>query len=162
MSDTKETDEKKSLSLSKPGRLELKKSVEYGQVRQSFSRGRTKAVAVERVKKRSVGRNRQVSKSGVAPEPKEVAAPTKAEATAPPPEPDSAVEATGEGGDTRARVVLKSLTEDEKAARAKALEGARKADEEARRRAEEEARRQALEEARRAREQAEAERRKAE
>ena len=62
MSDTKETDEKKSLSLSKPGRLELKKSVEYGQVRQSFSRGRTKAVAVERVKKRSVGRTRQAPK----------------------------------------------------------------------------------------------------
>ncbi len=163
MSDTTETDERKSLSLSKPGRLELKKSsVEYGQVRQSFSRGRTKAVAVERVKKRSIRRNRQAPQSAPAPEPEEAAAPAKAEEVALPPERETAEEVAGEGGDTRGRVVLKSLTDDEKAARAKALEGARRADEEARRRAEEEARHRALEEARRAREQAEAERRKAE
>ena len=163
MSDTKEIDEKKSLSLSRPGRLGHKKSVEHDQVRQSFSRGRTKTVAVERVKKRSIGRSRQVSKSGTAPEREEAAAPAEVEAPAPPPPgPEVADAAAGEGSDTRGRVVLKSLTEDEKAARAKALEGARKADEEARRRAEEEGRRQALEEARRAREQAEAERRQAE
>ena len=162
MSDTKEIDEKKSLSLSRPGRLGHKKSVEHDQVRQSFSRGRTKTVAVERVKKRSIGRSRQVSKSGTAPEREEVAAPAEVEAPPPPPGPEVADAAAGEGSDTRGRVVLKSLTEDEKAARAKALEGARKADEEARRRAEEEGRRQALEDARRAREQAEAERRQAE
>ena len=163
MSDTKEIDEKKSLSLSRPGRLGLKKSVEHDQVRQSFSRGRTKTVAVERVKKRSIGRNRQAPKEdGTAVEPGEVAAPAEIEAPAPPPGPEVADAAAGESSDTRGRVVLKSLTEDEKAARAKALEGARKADEEVRRRAEEEARHQALEEARRAREQAEAERRKAE
>ncbi|MBH63621.1 MAG: translation initiation factor IF-2 [Alphaproteobacteria bacterium] len=163
MSDTKETDEKKSLSLSKPGRLELKKSVEYGQVRQSFSRGRTKAVAVERVKKRSVGRTRQAPKGELPPEPEEVVAPPKVEAPPPPPPPEPEVDDDASAdGDSRGRVVLKSLTDDEKAARAKALEGALKADEEARRRAEEQARHQALEDARRAKEQAEAERRKAE
>tara|TARA_A100001037_G_scaffold292518_1_gene307936 strand:- start:545 stop:3133 length:2589 start_codon:yes stop_codon:yes gene_type:complete len=163
MSDTKETDEKKSLSLSKSGRLELKKSVEYGQVRQSFSRGRTKAVAVERVKKRSVGRTRQAPKGELPPEPEEVVAPPKVEAPPPPPPPEPEVDDDASAdGDSRGRVVLKSLTDDEKAARAKALEGALKADEEARRRAEEQARHQALEDARRAKEQAEAERRKAE
>ena len=161
MSDTKETDEKKSLSLSKPGRLELKKSVEYGQVRQSFSRGRTKAVAVERVKKRSVGRTRQAPKGETPPDPEEVFTPPDVVAPPPPPEPDIVEDPSGDGGDSRGRVVLKSLTDDEKAARAKALEGALKADEETRRRADEEARHQALDDARRAKEQAEAERRMA-
>ena len=161
MSDTKETDEKKSLSLSKPGRLELKKSVEYGQVRQSFSRGRTKAVAVERVKKRSVGRTRQAPKGEISPDPEEVFASPAVVAPPPPPEPDIVEESSGDGGDSRGRIVLKSLTDDEKAARAKALEGALKADEETRRRAEEEARHQALDDARRAKEQAEADRRMA-
>lgn len=161
MSDTKETDEKKSLSLSKPGRLELKKSVEYGQVRQSFSRGRTKAVAVERVKKRSVGRTRQSSKGEISPDPEEVFASPAVVAPPPPPEPDIVGESSGDGGDSRGRIVLKSLTDDEKAARAKALEGALKANEETRRRAEEEARHQALDDARRAKEQAEADRRMA-
>lgn len=162
MSDTKETDDKKSLSLSKPGRLGLKKSVEYGQVRQSFSRGRTKSVAVERVKKRSVSKPHQASQVETPPELEEVVSPSVVEAPPPPP-PKPAVEGESSAdGDARGRVVLKSLTDDEKVARAKALEGALKADEEARRRAEEEARNQALEEARRAKEQAEAERRKAE
>jgi translation initiation factor IF-2 len=47
MTTTKESKEKKPLSLSRPGRLELKKTVETGQVRQSFSHGRSKAVTVE-------------------------------------------------------------------------------------------------------------------
>ena len=42
---------KKPLSLSK-GKLELKKTVETGQVRQTFSHGRTKVVQVERKRKR--------------------------------------------------------------------------------------------------------------
>jgi translation initiation factor IF-2 len=161
MSDTKETGEKKSLSLSKPGRLEFKKSVEYGQVRQSFSRGRTKSVAVEHVKKRSVGRTRQAPKGEVPPEPEEVVAPPEVAPPPPLPVPDVVEDSSGGDGDSRGRVVLKSLTADEKAARAKALEGALKADEETRRRADEEARHHALDEARRAKEQAEADRRQA-
>lgn len=42
------------LSLSSKGRLELKKTVDAGQVRQSFSHGRSKVVAVEVRKKRSI------------------------------------------------------------------------------------------------------------
>jgi translation initiation factor IF-2 len=45
--------EKKPLSLNSPGKLELKKTVDAGQVRQSFSHGRSKTVTVERRKKRS-------------------------------------------------------------------------------------------------------------
>ena len=161
MSETKDTDEKKSLSLTKPGRLGLKKSVEYGQVRQSFSRGRTKAVAVERVKKRSVIRARQAPKEEALAEPEKSPTPEirTPVVTAASTEDTVSIE---EGTDSRGRVVLKTLTDDEKAARAKALEGALKADEETRRRAEEQARHQALEDARRTREQVEAERRKAE
>lgn len=44
---------KKPLSLSRPGKLELKKTVESGSVRQSFSHGRSKMVAVEVRKKRT-------------------------------------------------------------------------------------------------------------
>ncbi len=56
MSEAKEPEEKKSLSLTAaPRRLELKKTVESGQVRQSFSHGRSKAVTVEVRKKRTLG-----------------------------------------------------------------------------------------------------------
>ena len=88
-------------------------------------------------------------------------APPAVVAPPPPPKPDIVEESFVDGGDSRGRIVLKSLTDDEKAARAKALEGALKADEETRRRAEEEARHQALDDARRAKEQAEADRRMA-
>jgi len=54
MSDNKDTDQTpKPLGLSRPGRLELKKTVEGGQVRQSFSHGRSKMVQVEVRKKRT-------------------------------------------------------------------------------------------------------------
>ena len=58
MSETKEqeTDErarKKPLSLAQPEKLEIKKTVEGGQVRQSFSHGRSKVVAVEVRRKRT-------------------------------------------------------------------------------------------------------------
>ena len=45
--------EKKKLSLAPRGKLELKKTVEAGQVRQSFSHGRSKTVQVEVKRKRS-------------------------------------------------------------------------------------------------------------
>ena len=53
MTGTDEQDRKKMLSLSRPGRLELKKTVETGQVRQSFPHGRSKSVTVEVKKKRT-------------------------------------------------------------------------------------------------------------
>ena len=47
MTTSEETEKKKPLSLNRPGKLMLKKTVETGQVRQSFSHGRSKAVTVE-------------------------------------------------------------------------------------------------------------------
>uniref|UniRef100_UPI0028ABC796 translation initiation factor IF-2 associated domain-containing protein n=1 Tax=Rhodospirillum rubrum TaxID=1085 RepID=UPI0028ABC796 len=44
---TNDKDRKAPLSLSPKGKLELKKSAETGQVRQSFSHGRSKVVQVE-------------------------------------------------------------------------------------------------------------------
>ncbi|WP_428249379.1 translation initiation factor IF-2 [Ferrovibrio sp.] len=52
MSDINEQDKDKLAG--RPKRLELKKTVETGQVRQSFSHGRTKAVTVEVRKKRTI------------------------------------------------------------------------------------------------------------
>ena len=49
--------QRKPLSLKRPGRLELKKTVDAGQVRQSFSHGRSRAVAVEVRKKRTLKRS---------------------------------------------------------------------------------------------------------
>jgi translation initiation factor IF-2 len=78
-------------------------------------------------------------------------------------EPAESVESTEPAAAARpAGIVLRSLTDDEKAVRAKALGDSRKLAEEARRRAEEEARHRAVDEERMAREHAEADRRAAE
>ena len=56
MTENKDTDKKKTLGLSRPVQLELRKTVEGGQVRQSFSHGRSKTVQVEVKKKRTFKR----------------------------------------------------------------------------------------------------------
>ncbi len=114
--ETKGTDKKAPLSLRRPGTLEIKKTVEGGQVRQSFSHGRSKVVAVEVRKRRSYaldsgGRMAAVKPGAEAPEGQK-AAPADAES-----EEASAV----------ARVAGATLTTEEKAARARALEDAQKA-----------------------------------
>jgi translation initiation factor IF-2 len=53
MTSNTDTPTRKPLKLSSPGKLELKKTVDGGQVRQSFPHGRTKTVAVEVKKKRT-------------------------------------------------------------------------------------------------------------
>ncbi len=160
MSESKEpeqADERKSLSLARPSRLELKKKVEYGQVRQSFSRGRTKAVAVEVRKKRSTGREGPAAPPAVVEAPPVEVKPAPVKVVE-----EVREEILDDAASARGRVVLKSLTEDEKAARAKALEGAKIADEAARARAEDEARVQAEEDVRRAQEHEAADQRAAE
>ena len=98
-----EKGKKKSLSLQRPGRLELKKTVKVGQVRQSFSHGRTKAVTVEVRKKRTFSKDSQGDMTEVIALPEGVEAPElmKEEAL---------------GG--------VKLTETERMARARALQGA--------------------------------------
>src|SRR3712207_4246703 len=73
MSDTK-TPGDKTLHVSPSKTLTLKRPVEQGTVRQSFSHGRSKAVVVEKVKRRVVG----PGETKEAPAPAAKAAPAKA------------------------------------------------------------------------------------
>jgi translation initiation factor IF-2 len=119
MSETKDTQaDKKKLSLAPRGKLELKKTVETGQVRQSFSHGRSKTVTVEVKRKRTIGAS--VGEAGQRPAG----------------EPD---------GDAHKAAHI--LTKDERAQRLRALQGAIK-DEEAKRLADMEEQRQHDEEQR--------------
>ncbi|MGE5548308.1 MAG: translation initiation factor IF-2 [Solirubrobacterales bacterium] len=141
MSDSNDQERKTPLKLSQPGKLELKKTVETGQVRQSFSHGRSKVVTVEVRKKRTFAPGAGGSMHEVRDGARGGAEAELAEAMA-------KVEALQRAASAH------DLTQHEKVARAKALEAAMKAEEEARRRAEEEAVRQAEEEARQAEEEA--------
>jgi translation initiation factor IF-2 len=144
MTDTNDTTKKPSGAKT----LTLKKT-ETSTVKQSFSHGRTKAVVVE--KKRTLGpvAAKPSDKPAATPaSPKTVAAATPAAAPR-----DAA---------PRAGVVLRQLTEEEKARRGAALADARVYEVEARKRAEEEARHRAIEEEKLARERDAAARRKAE
>ena len=139
---TKNTGEK----LSVGGKtLTLKRSgVEQGVVRQSFSHGRSKAVVVEKVKRRTGGETKPEPAAPIErPAPKRAAA-APAPAAAPSPAPAAA--APKPSG-----VVLRTLTEEERSARAHALADARLREAEERKIAEEEARiRQSREEIERA------------
>ncbi len=142
MSDTDETKRPaKTLSL---------KKTETSTVKQSFSHGRTKAVVVE--KKRSAAPPAVPARPVKAAEkPAEKPAAKAPEAAAP-----AAAPAPARG------VVLRQLSDEEKARRAAALADARVSDSEARRIAETEARRRAQEEEQLKLERAAAEKRKAE
>jgi translation initiation factor IF-2 len=163
MTDASEQEQRRPLTLGRSGgRLELRKpGVETGQVRQSFSHGRSKTVTVEVRKKRVIA-------PGAAEPGKTEPAPVVAREAAPQPRPPS--EPT-----RRPVVVPRTLTAEERAGRVRAVQGAQK-EEEARRRAAaaeadrrrleeerlaEEARRRAEEEAARARVEEEEARRKA-
>lgn len=115
-------DGKKLLKV-RPGRLELKKTVDAGQVRQSFSHGRTKSVAVEVRRKRTFTQGA----SGGMQEVKKAAAAAAEEAVAPTSEAEPAVQKSDKE-ESRRPAVLRTLTEEEAAARARALQGARSAD----------------------------------
>jgi translation initiation factor IF-2 len=132
MVDTKSPGDK---TLSVPTKtLTLKPRVEQGTVRQSFSHGRTKQVVVEKRGKRRIGGDAPATEASHAPEPVVAkAAPAKAPMTRPAPPPSPA---RGNSG-----VVLRTLTEDERTARASALADAKMRDVEERRIAEEEAKR---------------------
>jgi len=145
---TKNTGEKLSVSSTKT--LTLKRGgVEQGVVRQSFSHGRSKAVVVEKVKRR-VGPG-EAKPEPAAPAERGAAArravtPATAKSAAAP-----AVAAPPAAAPKPSGVVLRTLTEEERSARAHALADARLREAEERKIAEEEARvRQSREEAERA------------
>jgi translation initiation factor IF-2 len=133
MVDTKTPGDK---TLSVPTKtLTLKPRVEQGTVRQSFSHGRTKQVVVEKRGKRRVGGDGPATEAPHAPEPvvaKAAAPVAKAPMTRPAPTPAPR---------NNSGVVLRTLTEDERSARASALADAKVRDVEERRLAEEEAKR---------------------
>jgi translation initiation factor IF-2 len=123
MTDATEQEPKRPLTLARPGgRLELRKGVETGQVRQSFSHGRSKTVTVEVRKKRMIGPG--------GPEPgKPEPALTIAREAAPMTRPQIPEPAR------RPVVIPRTLTAEERAGRVRAVQDAQKADEEAHRRA---------------------------
>jgi len=121
MSDANEQEQKRPLTLARAGgRLELRKSVEMGQVRQSFSHGRSKTVTVEVRKKRTISSGPEPGRAEVAPivvlDPALARPATQEPARQP-------------------MTIPRALTAEEKAGRVRAVHDARKADEEARRRA---------------------------
>ncbi|GAB4371638.1 MAG: hypothetical protein Kow00114_32650 [Kiloniellaceae bacterium] len=158
MTTSKEPEAKRPLKLNQPGKLQLKKTVETGQVRQSFSHGRSKAVTVEVKRSRTFERGT----SGRMKEVTEAAAEAEAALSETPapaaPQPEVEDKATA-----------KRLSAEERASRARALEIAREEEaarkereaEEAKRRAEQ-AKRAAEERARREAEEAEERQRAAE
>src|ERR1700730_9559955 len=130
MVDTKSPGDK---TLSVPTKtLTLKPRVETGTVRQSFSHGRTKQVVVEKRGKRRVGGDAPATETHASEPAVAKAAPAKAPLARPAP---SAPPRSASG------VVLRTLTEDERTARASALADAKVRDIEERRLAEEEAKR---------------------
>jgi len=150
---TKNTGEK--LSVSSPKTLTLKRGgVEQGVVRQSFSHGRSKAVVVEKVKRRAAGPGEAKPEPVVSAEraaPKRVAATAKSAAVAAPPPAAALAPAAAPAAPKSSGVVLRTLTEEERSARAHALADSRLREAEERKIAEEEARiRQSREEAERA------------
>ncbi len=141
MTDTDETKRPKTLSL---------KKTETSTVKQSFSHGRTKAVVVE--KKRTLGAAPAPGKAAEKPARAEKPAAAPAEAA----KPAVKVAAPARG------VVLRQLSDEEKARRATAIADARVTDAEARRNAETEATRRAQEEEKMKAERIAAEKRKVE
>src|SRR5512146_971195 len=132
MVDTKTPGDK---TLSVPTKtLTLKPRVETGTVRQSFSHGRTKQVVVEKRGKRRVGGDTPATETH-APEPAAAKAAPAAKAPLSRPGTPAAAPRGGSG------VVLRTLTEDERSARASALADAKVREVEERRLAEEEAKR---------------------
>src|SRR5580693_9308913 len=113
--------------------LTLKPRVETGTVRQSFSHGRTKQVVVEKRGKRRVAGEPAATETHAAEPAAAKAAPAKAPPARPATPPAAPRSSSG--------VVLRTLTEDERSARASALADAKVRDMEERKLAEEEAKR---------------------
>ncbi len=131
--DVSDTGKKKTLSLGGGEPLSLRKPDEAGVPSRGGMSGGRKTVKVEVRRRRAPARGGQTS-TGAA----EIAAPTKA----------TAAPVTADAGPGRTRHVLKTLSNEEKSARSRALENAQAADQAARARAEDNARRQAEEAAR--------------
>ena len=140
MAETTEKTGEKKLSVTPTKTLTLKgRSVEQGVVRQSFSHGRTKAVVVEKVKSRVHGKPR-AEVTTASPAAGNRAATAKAPPAAAAPAATAPAQQTPAVAPKPSGVVLRTLTEEERTARARALGDARLREAEERKIAEEEAR----------------------
>ncbi|HWK87950.1 MAG TPA: translation initiation factor IF-2 [Xanthobacteraceae bacterium] len=120
--------------------ITLKGRVESGTVRQSFSHGRSKSVVVETVRRRTLG---GPAKPATTAKPAaETAAPARPAAR-----PETRAETRSDASQRSSGVVLRTLTEEEREARDRALIDARSREAEERKQAEEEAKRRAEREA---------------
>ena len=155
MNDTKNPGDT-TLSVAPAKKLTLKRPVESGIVRQSFSHGRSKAVVVEKVKRRAItpGEAHPPRETAAAPPPPPVSAAT------PKPRPQAAPQTPQHRAPSG--VILRSLTDEEREARQRALSDAREREIEERKRAEAEAKAREEREAREREERAAAEARKRE
>lgn len=172
MSDTNNTDDSKTLSVSASKPLSLKRTVESGQVRQKFSHGRTKSVVVEKKKRRILSPAARAAEAGTT---TPAATPPAATPTPPPAVETPAAPAPAKAPDrveparketaktdaSRSGMVLRTLTDEEKDARSQALAVAREREAEDRERAESERKRWEEEDKRRAEEKQLAEERQA-
>ena len=140
MSETNETEGKTARGARKMT-LNVRRTVESGHVRQSFSHGRSKSVLVEKKKRRAIG------PGGVAQAPEEEARPAVASIPA-----EKAKPKAEEAQAARVRVVLPQLSEEEKDARMCALSEARQREAAERERAKQTAALQVVSEEQRAKE----------
>lgn len=150
MTDNKTPEGEKTLHASGAPKTLSVKRPETGVVRQAFSHGRSKAVVVE-IKRPTVvrpGAKAETPAKTGAEAPKPEVAASAAPAAAPSNKPAKPAPVQPKSGG----MVLRTLTEEEKVARSRALKDARIAEEEERRRAQEEAKRRAEEDERLARE----------
>ncbi len=166
MTDSKNSGDS-TLSVAPTKTLSLKRPVESGIVRQSFSHGRTKAVVVEKVKRRTLAPGEvhppreAIAPAPAAPAPTEARAPQPSHQERPQPQQERRQEPSRTGA-PRGGVVLRTLTEEEQEARSRALSGAREREEEERRRAVDDAKAREIREAHEREERAAAEERKRE
>jgi len=144
---------KKPLTLKRPGKLELKKTVDAGSVKQNFSHGRSKMVAVEVKKKRTYAQDASGKMAQVRPG---QAVPAEAKAPTAQPAPSAP-----QAKDTQPVYHDDNLTDSERQARVKALEGAKVRAAEQAKRAADESEQRKLEEAAAAKQAAEEVERKA-
>ena len=131
MSDINETEDK-TVHGGRKMTLNVRRTVESGHVRQSFSHGRSKSVLVEKKKRRAVGPT-SAAQAAEEPKPKVALAPEPAPA-----------KRSREDDQRRPGVVLRALSDEEKDARLRALNESRQREAEAREKAKDEAARLAV------------------
>ncbi len=154
MSETKETDDKTEPDGKKTVTLSLKRTVDAGHVRQSFSHGRSKSVLVEKKKKRTISAQGATAPAPTAPA-TEADEPPAVKAKPSRPRRSNLRSSGGAQPSNKDSSLVRKLSDEEKDARLRALAAARAREAQEKKRAQEEAARRAEEEEKRKAEEAE-------